>query len=431
MSETERAEDDARTIRLLIVDDRPETQESLRRMLSLERDIEVIGAATSGEQAIQQTGDLRPNVVLMDLNMPGMDGMAATEIITKEHPFAFVIMMSVNSDAESVRRSMLAGARDFLVKPFTTEELAASIRRVYRLDSGRRIQPEAVGAPAVASMTMKRGKMIAVFSPKGGAGCSTVAVNLAVALQKPGRRSVVLVDANLQFGDVAALLNMRPQRSANDLVPHIGDLDVQLINAVLVSHASGVKALLAPNRVEDSDVVTPDCMEAILVQLLKMFDYVIVDTKGFLYDLVLRVLDVSDRILLVATPCIPALKGVRQFLAFMETQGYSADRYSLVINQADRPGALGMSDIEGSLKMKVTKSLPDEHLTVMQASGEGIPFVFSSPKSQLTQAVVELAMWLMNDLEAQPQSAEAAQAASPKRRWKVLRRTRKPTIGEP
>jgi pilus assembly protein CpaE len=431
MSETKRAEDDPRTIRLLAVDDRPEMQESLRKMLSLERDIAVIGTATSGEQAIQQAGDLRPDVILMDLNMPGMDGMAATEIITKEYPFAFVIMMSVNADAESVRSSMLAGARDFLVKPFTSEELAASIRRVYRFESGRHVPSEVVSVPVEAAPTTKRGKLITVFSPKGGTGSSTVAVNLAVALQKPGRRSVALVDANLQFGDVAALLNLRPQRSASDLVPHLGDLDAPLINAVLAPHTSGIKVLLAPSRLEDSDIVTPECMEAVLVQLLKMFDYVVVDTKGFLYDLMLKILDISDRILLLATPDIPALKGVRQFLAFVETQGHSADRYSLIINEVDRPGALGVSDIEGSLKMKVTKQLPDDHLTVMQACSEGIPFVSSSPKSQLTQAVVELAMWLMNDLEAQPQSVETARDAPRKRRWRLLQRTRKPAIGEP
>lgn len=432
MVETEHARDEAKKrIRVLIVDDRPETQESLQKMLAFEPDMEVVGTASTGEAAIDRTASLGPDIVLMDLNMPGMDGMAATEIITKRFPFAHVIMMSVEGGGESVRRCMLAGARDFLVKPFTSEELASSIRRVYELESGRRMPFEAVVTPvkpveAVPAAPRKRGKLITVFSPKGGTGSSTIAVNLAVALQKPGRRSVALVDGNLQFGDIAALLNLRPLRSSGDLVPLISaGLDAQLVNAVLTSHSSGIKVLLAPDNLESADLVTARHMEAILAQLQDMFDYVVVDTKGFLYDLILRILDMSDRVLLVATPDIPALKSVRQFLAFAEAQGGAGDRYSLILNEADRPGAVEVRDIEDSLKKKVDKCLPEDRLTVIQASSEGVPFVSSSPKSPLAQSIVELAMWLMNELEARDRKGEPAEAEPSRRRWKLLRKKRR------
>ena len=348
-----------RKIRVLIVDDIPETRESLRKLLYFEGDVEVVGTATSGEEAVRQAKDARPDIILMDINMPGMDGMAATEIIMKRCAFAHVIMMSVQADGESVRRCMLAGARDFLVKPFTSDELAASIRRIYEVESGRRASYNGIAAlpkapEAAPGREDKQGKLIVVFGPKGGAGSSTIAVNLAVALQKPGLREVALVDANLQFGDVAALLNLHPNRSASDLVPQIRDLDTQLLGAVLASHASGVKALLAPNSLEASDLVTPEHMEAILRQLQRMFDYIIVDTKGFLYDLVLKVLEISDRVLLIATPDIPALKSVRQFLSFIELQADGDERYFLIINMADRPGAIEAADIEESLNLLQT-----------------------------------------------------------------------------
>jgi len=429
MSETEHTQSEKGRIRVLIVDDRPETRENLRKMLAFEGDIEIVGEAATGEAAIDQTASLGPDIVLMDLNMPGMDGMTATEIITKRFPFAHVIMMSVEGGGDSVRRSMLAGARDFLVKPFTSDELAASIRRVYELESGRRVPFEAVVAPPpVLEPTpikpRKRGKLITVFSPKGGTGSSTIAVNLAVALQRPGRREVVLVDGNLQFGDVAALLNLRPLRSAVDLVPHAADLDPQLVSAVLASHASGIKVLLAPDKLESSDLVSAKHMDAILSQLQDMFDYVIVDTKGFLYEVVLRILEISDRVLLVATPDIPALKSVRQFLSFAETQGGSMERYSLIINEADRPGAVEIRDIEESLKKKVDKHLPEDRLTVFQASSEGVPLVSSSPKSSLAQAIVELAMWLLNELEGRGEAEESARGKRLTRRWKMFGRGR-------
>ncbi|MDH7488988.1 MAG: response regulator [Anaerolineae bacterium] len=431
MSQTEPTQFEKKRIRVLIVDDRPETRESLRKMLEFESDMEVVGEAATGEAAIEQTGLLGPDIVLMDLNMPGMDGMAATEIITKQYPFAHVIMMSVEGGGESVRRSMLSGARDFLVKPFTSDELASSIRRVYELEAGRRVPFEAVVTPIKPAepapvAARKRGKLITVFSPKGGTGSSTIAVNLAVALQRPGRRTVVLVDGNLQFGDVAALLNLRPLRSSGDLVPLVSaGLDAHVVNAVLTPHASGIKVLLAPDNLEAADLVTAQHMGAILGQLQEMFDYVIVDTKGFLYDLILRILDMSDRVLLVATPDIPALKSVRQFLTFAESLGGHADRYALIINEADRPGAVEIHDIEASLKKKVDKHLPEDRLTVIQASSEGIPLVSSSPKSPLAQAIVELAMWLMNELEVRGREGESAEAAPSRRRWPLFGKKRR------
>lgn len=432
MTETHESQDEARKrIRVLIVDDRPETQESLQKMLAFESDIEIVGAVSSGEAAVEQTGVLGPDIVLMDLNMPGMDGLTATEIITKKYPFSHVIMMSVEGAGDSVRRSMLAGARDFLLKPFTADELASSIRRVYELEAGRRIPFEMAAATTqvveVAPIApRKRGKLVTVFSPKGGTGSSTIAVNLAVALQRPGRRNVVLVDGNLQFGDIAALLNLRPLRTCSDLVPHVAaGLDTQLVSAVLASHSSGIKVLLAPDTLESSDLITSHHMEAILEQLQEMFDYVVVDTKGFLYDVILGVLDKSDRVLLVATPDIPALKSVRQFLSFAESRGDPPDRYALVINVANAPGAVEIPDIEQSLKKKVDKHLPEDRLTVIQASSEGVPLIASSPKSPLAQAIAELAMWLMDELEARDRKGKSAEEAPSRRRWPLFGRKRR------
>ena len=121
----------ADTIKVLIVDDIAETRDHLTKLLGFESDIEVVGAADSGRQALEMAGRLRPDVVLMDINMPDMDGIAATELLAAEVPTASVVMMSVQGEADYLRRSMLAGAREFLVKPFSSDELSASIRQVY------------------------------------------------------------------------------------------------------------------------------------------------------------------------------------------------------------------------------------------------------------------------------------------------------------
>ena len=167
-------------IRVLIVDDIPETRDHLSKLLGFEPDIEVVGAAASGREAIEMASRLAPDVVLMDINMPDMDGIAATERLSAEVPTAAVVMMSVQGEADYLRRSMLAGAREFLVKPFSSDELTSSIRQVYSRERDKlsriALQPApAAAAPAPLAMGAERepgepGRVVAVFGPKGGVG---------------------------------------------------------------------------------------------------------------------------------------------------------------------------------------------------------------------------------------------------------------------
>src|ERR1700704_4119330 len=125
-------------IRVLIVDDIPETRDHLAKLLGFESDIEVVGSAASGAEALSVAASLLPDVILMDINMPDMDGITATEQLPAGAPPAAVVMMSVQGEADSLRRSMLAGAREFLVKPFSSDELTASIRHVHEIEKVKR-----------------------------------------------------------------------------------------------------------------------------------------------------------------------------------------------------------------------------------------------------------------------------------------------------
>src|SRR5213593_4030477 len=93
-------------IRVLIVDDIPETRDHLTKLLGFETDIEVVGAAASGNEAVAVASQVKPDVVLMDINMPDMDGIAATEKLSAQVPTASVVMMSVQGEADYLRRSM-------------------------------------------------------------------------------------------------------------------------------------------------------------------------------------------------------------------------------------------------------------------------------------------------------------------------------------
>ena len=214
-------------IRVLIVDDIPETRDHLTKLLGFETDIEVVGSASSGKEAIELAVKLQPDVVLMDINMPDMDGISATEQMAARAPGAAVVMMSVQGEADYLRRSMLAGAREFLVKPFSSDELTTSIRQVHirereKLSRMAVLPVRATNGTAAAADDREPGVIVAFFSPKGGVGRTTIATNMAVAAATDLGKKVVLVDASFQFGDVGVLLNLNPRnKSIADLAPEL------------------------------------------------------------------------------------------------------------------------------------------------------------------------------------------------------------------
>ena len=409
------AENAEEKIQVLIVDDIPETRENLRKLLYFENDIEVVGAAVSGEEGIQMAKELQPHIVLMDINMPGVDGITASEAISQEVPTAQVIMMSVQGEADYLRRSMLAGAREFLIKPFSSDELVSSIRRVYELGAAQRARYQ-VPAPSV-SVTARQpfppeelGKVISVFSPKGGTGCSTIATNLAIALQIETEAKVILVDGSLQFGDIGVLLNLKPVRTIVDLVPHMNELDGELVHSVIIPHSSGIKTLLAPPRPEMADLVVPDHMKRILEELKKTFDFIIVDTWTSLHDLVLIIMDVSDRIVLITTPDIPSIKNTKLFFGVTEALGYPPEKVFLTINKVDRRSSIRAEDIETGIKHPVAATLALDEQVATLAANQGAPFVLSAANSLIAQSVLNLAHQLLDTLVEKEEVVETTAA---------------------
>ena len=414
-------------IRVLIVDDIPETRENVRKLLAFEADVEVVGVAATGREAVQLARDLQPNIVMMDINMPDMDGITAVEMITRDVPIAQVIMMSVQSEADYLRRSMLAGARDFLTKPFTSEDLVSTIRRVHRMGQTRAAtlaaaapsmtQPQAGKGGVAVARPGKEGALIVVFGPKGGIGTTTLAVNLAVGLhQRAESNRTILVDASLQFGDVGVFLNLPPNRNITDLCATIEDLDPDSIDTSAVAHASGIKALLAPPRPEMADLVSPEYLKRILEELRRQFDYVVVDTATIVNDTMLTALDLADRIVLVATPDIPSIKNARLFFEITDALSYPPNKIMLVINKVDRRSGITAQMIEDNIKHQVVGQIPLDEVLVLTAINRGVPFMVDQRAKPIGQAVLQLtervAAEFRRPVEAVAGSAEEARKRS-------------------
>src|SRR5688572_13362661 len=182
---------------------------------------------------------------------------------------------------------MLAGAREFLVKPFETDQLIAVIHQV----AGRRQQDRAASSGAEQSANADGGRILTLFSPKGGVGRTTIACNLAVALRQATGSRVALVDASFQFGGAGVMLGLESTKSVLDLVPHLTELDAQLIGDVVVTHSSGLDVLLCPPRPESAELVTAEVLKQVLTAMRHVYDFVVVDTPASLTEPVLAALD--------------------------------------------------------------------------------------------------------------------------------------------
>ncbi len=393
-------------IRVLIVDDIPETRDHLTKLLGFESDIEVVGSAASGMEALELAVTLSPDVVLMDINMPDMDGIATTEQLAARAPAASVVMMSVQGEADYLRRSMLAGAREFLVKPFSSDELTASIRQVYSRERDKQsrmaVTPSSGGgAPAVGADTDREpGMIVALFSPKGGVGRTTVAVNMAVAAATELGKKVVVVDASFQFGDVGVLLNLNPKnKSIADLVPELEAGDPESLDTFVINHSAGIRVLLAPPSPEMAELITTSGVKRVLEALRAQHDLVVVDCTSWFNETTLAILDMADVILTMLSLEITSIKNMRLFLEVAEQLGYEAGKVRLVLNRADSTLGIRVADVEHSIGRKVDHTIVSDGRSVVYALNRGVPFFLSNREAQVSQDILRLAQSVVGERE--------------------------------
>jgi len=397
-------------IRVMIVDDIAETRENIRKLLQFESDIEVVDTASSGKDGVQRATQLDPDVILMDINMPDMDGITATELIRQKMPHIQVVILSVQNDQNYMRRAMLAGARDFLTKPPMGDELISAVRRAGEMARAERAKgaqqqqmTAAMGGSSPFQSTLTpavNGKVITVYSPKGGTGCTTLAVNLAIALNGEDTRAV-LVDGNLQFGDIAMFMNVQGKNTIIELAPRVDELDAEIVEGILVKHeASAVRVLAAPQRPEMAEQVHAEQFVKVIQYLQRLYSYVIVDTSPILTELILSIFDVSDALVLVTTQEIPAIKSSRLMLDLFQNMGVGKERLVFTLNRYDKRIAITPERISENLKHEISAVIPlDEKIAIM-AVNRGVPFMIDNKAQLIGRGILSLAEAVRTKLSA-------------------------------
>ncbi len=373
--------------KVLVVDDDLNIQRVLVFALKQEG-FEVI-VASDGAAGVEMAATQKPDLVLMDAAMPRMDGYAATTQIRAAEKEGRVPIILLTSEATVQQRvkGLRAGADDDIVKPFNPAELMARIKALLA-----RSGPTADSGPAGTL-----GRLCVFYPAKGGVGTTTIAINTAIALARVLRRRSLLIDANLQFGDLRVFLNLGLDNSSIVNAIAEPDLDGDLLRKLLVKHDSGIELLLAPPDPAAADIVverqrsTPSTLTNILKLARQAFDYTLVDMSKAIDDFNLQLFDEADVIFVVMTADLSCLKNVRLVLDTMDSLGYQKDKVQLVLNRSNAYTGINVANAEEALGRKVDYQLINEYRGAIGALNSGAPFMFSRPDSPLSKSVTAFA----------------------------------------
>ena len=280
--------------------------------------------------------------------------------------------------------------------------LVASIRRVADIATPPDYADPREKAPVTPPPPEREGKIIAVFSPKGGVGRTTVACNLAVALTgSKNKRPVVLVDGCLRFGDVGMMLGVRSEHTIANLA-HLqpDDIDARMLNSVVAQHKSGIRIMLAPPRPDNSGLIAPATLRHILEELRLTNDFVVVDVSSALDETDLTILDVADKVIVLFTLEMTSLKSIKLFTELAHTLGYQSDKLVMVANRVDEAGGVRLADVEENLGFQTAVCIRNDPKVTTLALNKGVPFVLSHRQTSVAQSIEELAVLLQRDGEA-------------------------------
>ena len=372
---------------VIVIDQDQAARSEVQKMLALSG-FAVLGEGGYGIEAVSMAKESSPDVIVIAIEEPLIRALQTVEAVADLLPRSPIVAYSSVQDPASIRKAMLAGVADYLVTPVREEDLINSIHGV--LDQEERRQARISGE---ADEPVACGTVITVFGAKGGIGKTTISTNLATALVQKTNQSVVLVDLDTRFGDVAILMDIPVERSMADLALPEEEINKEFLQDCLYTHASGVTILPAPVRPTDWRNVHAGHIEQVVTLLGQTYDYVILDTPGTFNDIVARALELASMVLLIATVDMASLKDTLLALDMLRSWNFPQDKVKLVINATNEATNVQPAEVKRMLGRDVFWSIPYDR-NISASNQLGMPVVVAKPTSKASESLVQLAFAL-------------------------------------
>jgi pilus assembly protein CpaE len=369
----------AEKLSIVLVDADGSVRKMLRNQLDGMKDVKLASESKQVEQAFESLQKIRPDVLLLELPKDPANALKWTERIRLEFPDTAIFVSSSVKTPELIISAMRAGAQEFLSRPIDPDELKKAIEKVLILRKQLKAQ------------TPQRGRIISVFSKKGGLGVTTLAVNLGVALSQVAEKRAALIDLDLQLGDVTSFLNLSSQYNIIDVCDKNGGVDEVKLQSCLTRHESGLFVLSEPKNPVESENISSSQINQILIILRSMFSYVIVDTPHILDSKTLEAFELSDNIILIVVPNLSSIRAGKKTLGVFKDLGYIGDKVRVVVNRASKKDPIRTDQIEKTLDYPVSWVIPNNYPSVIEAINSGIPLVNHKGDSNVAKSILDLA----------------------------------------
>jgi pilus assembly protein CpaE len=369
----------AEKLSIAVADTDGAVRKMLKNLFSQMNNVKLVSEIKRAEEVFEEVRRTKPDILILELPRDFSKTLRTAERIKMELPNLSIFVSSEAKTPELIISAMRAGASEFLSKPLDLDELKVAIEKTLKLKEQIKVQ-----APKV-------GRIISVFSKKGGMGVTTLAVNMGVALSQMDDRKTALLDLDLQLGDVTSFLNLSPEYNIIDVCNKEGGIDEVKLQSCMVRHQSGVYVLAEPRNPAESENVSPSQINSILGHLKSMFSFVVIDTPHTFDAKTLEAFEISDHIMVVAVPSVSSIRATKKTLAAFRDLGYAPDKVKLVVNRVSKKDRITASEIEKTLNYPITFAIPNNYPTVIDAINTGIPLVNHQTDSNVAKSITELA----------------------------------------
>jgi len=387
-------------IKLVVLDPDPQFAEEIERLLEERNDIVITALAQDINRAMTVAEQQQPHVMIIGPGIGEDVSVMFVKKLTAEHPVG-CILFTINSTARLKTAAIRSNVVEVIQVPAEPEKIIAAIKMAAGFAEQLAIREEPVEKE-------KRCATVTVFSTKGGVGKTVLSINMGAYMAGLGEGRVVLVDLDLQFGDVGIAMGMHPEKTILDLVEDMVETGEVNIEDFLVEHKSGLKVLMAPKNPESADLITGEHISAIMSALKKYADFIIVDTPASFNDNVLAVLDRTDEICIVLNMDMPSVKNIKLCLRTLNELRYAREKQRIVVNRVENNVGLKVIEIEKVLGMRAIAKVPSDKAVPLSVN-KGVPVVMDAPKLPIAKEIEELSLfyvdkyqpeWVAEDIEA-------------------------------